>query len=139
MGSQYKEIYQAKSTALFAKLLSDPVIYAKEMRLYTIQTVIAQVLIAIENNNFLYAAENIERLKSYTKRQMNEDENKRVLAFIKLLIQLMKSNFNPKFISGDEKHLEVLHNTPIKDNGKHFDIEIYPYEKIWKILLSKLN
>lgn len=139
MGNQYKEIYQAKSTALFSKLLSDPVIYAKEMRLYTIQTVIVQVLIAIDNKNFLYAAENIERLKSYTKRQMNEDENKRVLAFIKLLIQLMKSNFNPKFITGDEKHLEILHNTPIKDNGKHFDIEIYPYEKIWKILLSKLN
>ncbi len=132
-------IYQNRANQLFLKLLNDPVIYAKEFRTFTIQTVIAQILVAFENKNFLSCAENIERLKSYASKQSKFDESQRVSLFIKLLIQLLKSNFSLKFLSGHEKYFEKLENLSMQDKGNYFDIEIYPYEKLWKLLVSKLN
>lgn len=134
-----KGIYQTRAKQLFTKLLNDPVIYAKEFRAFTIQTVIAQILVAAENKNFLSCAENIDRLKSYANKQLKPDENQRVIVFIKLLIQLMKSNFSVKFLSGSEKYAEKLETMAIYDKGNYFDLEIYPYEKLWKLLVSKLN
>ncbi|HNG06434.1 MAG TPA: hypothetical protein PKU98_08030, partial [Saprospiraceae bacterium] len=100
---------------------------------------IAKTLVAYSNKNFLISAENVERLKSYTTRPTRPEENLRVNLFIKLLVQLVKSNFNTRFLSGYEKHLDNLANTPMKEHGQDFDLEIYPYEKLWKLLVSKLN
>lgn len=134
-----KGLYKQKSNILFGKLLNDPVIFAKEHRAFTIQTVIAQIMVAYENKNLLLCAENIERLRTYATKQIKPDENIRVILFIKLLIQLMKSNFNSKFLTGFEKYLEKLEGTKMQDRGNPFDLEIYPYEKLWNLLLSKLN
>lgn len=132
-------IYKQKSTQLFESLMADPLIFAKEYRSYTVQSVIAKTLVAYSNKNFLISAENVERLKSYTTRPTRPEENLRVNLFIKLLVQLVKSNFNTRFLSGYEKHLDNLANTPMKEHGQDFDLEIYPYEKLWKLLVSKLN
>lgn len=131
--------YKSKSAQLFSKLADDPVIFAKEHRAFTIQMVIAKTLSAYMSRSFLLCAENIERLKTYANRQSKSDDNQRVTIFIKLLIQLVKSNFNSKFLSGHEKYLDQLNARPMHDHGQEFDLEIYPYEKLWNLLVSKLN
>lgn len=121
------------------KLMTDPVLYPKELRILTIHTVIAQVLYALERRSFVNAAENIERLKSYTLRQLKADENQRMILFIKLLQQLMKADFTLQHLSSTEKYLEKLEEKPLMYRGNLNDLEIIPLENLWKIILERIK
>lgn len=128
-----------KSGIKLNKLMTDPVLYPKELRILTIHTVIAQVLFALERKNFVNAAENIERLKSYTQRQLKSEENQRMILFIKLLQQLMKADFTQIHLSSTEKYLEKLEEKPLMYRGNLNDLEIIPLENLWKILLDRIK
>ncbi len=128
-----------KSGIKLNKLLTDPVLYPKELRILTIHTVIAQVLFALERKNFVNAAENIERLKSYTLRQLKTEENQRMILFIKLLQQLMKADFTLFHLSSTEKYVEKLEEKPLMYRGNLNDLEIIPLENLWKILLERIK
>lgn len=128
-----------KSGIKLNKLMTDPVLYPKELRILTIHTVIAQVLFALERKNFVNAAENIERLKSYTQRQLKSEENQRMILFIKLLQQLMKADFTQIHLSSTEKYLEKLEEKPLMYRGNLNDLEIIPLENLWKILLERIK
>jgi len=128
-----------KSGIKLNKLMTDPVLYPKELRILTIHTVIAQVLFALERRNFVNAAENIERLKSYTLRQLKTEENQRMILFIKLLQQLMKADFTIQHLSSTEKYIEKLEEKPLMYRGSLNDLEIIPLENLWKILLERIK
>jgi hypothetical protein len=128
-----------KSGIKLNKLMTDPVLYPKELRILTIHTVIAQVLFALERRSFVNAAENIERLKSYTLRQLKTEENQRMILFIKLLQQLMKADFTIQHLSSTEKYIERLEEKPLMYRGNLNDLEIIPLESLWKILLDRIK
>ena len=122
-----------------AKFLSDPILYPKEMRIFTIFLIIAQILFNIELKQYSKATELIDRLKNYANRQLKKEEFYRLIQFIRLLQQLPKANYKLDEISNAEKYLNKLRDTPFYYRGLTSELEVITYEQIWEIVVSRLK
>jgi hypothetical protein len=81
----------------------------------------------------------IEDLKVFSLRQLNKDEDGRILLFLRLLQYLSKSEYKLRSDSVHYKYLEKLKQQPFKYRGLLNELEVVPYEKLWEILLSRLS
>lgn len=122
-----------------SKFLSDPVLYPKDMRIFTIFTLIAQVLFNIEQRQFNQAVEITDRLKNYANRQLRKEDFYRLIAFIRLLQQLAKANYRHDDLSNTEKYYNRLLEVPFYYRGLTAELEVVPYEHLWNIILKRLK
>ncbi|MBI5914857.1 MAG: hypothetical protein HY842_05730 [Bacteroidetes bacterium] len=120
------------------RFLNDPILYPKDQRVLTVHMVIAQVLFLLDKRAFPEAAESIDRLRSYASKQLDKDENFRMIHFIRLLQQLAKVNFKISEILSTEKHYDALVERPFFYRGRLSELELVPYEKLWNHILAKL-
>ncbi len=130
---------QKKKNFRLSRFLNDPILYPKEQRIFTVLMVIAQILFFLEKKSYNAVVERIERLKNYANRQLKKEEYFRAIQFIRLLQQLAKADFTPSRISNSEKYLKKLEETPFFFRGLISELEIVPYEKLWKMILRKLR
>lgn len=120
-----------------SRFLNDPLIYPKEMKVLAIHMLIGQILYLFEKKSLPETAEAIDRLRSYGK-NLNDLENYRMVQFIKLMNQLLKSNFKLNELTGTEKYYDALVSRPFFYRGQLIELEIVPFEKLWNLVLSKL-
>lgn len=130
---------QRKRSFRLQKFLTDPILYPKDQRIFTVLMVLAQVLFYLEKHSYDYLIEHIERLKSYANRQLKKEEYHRVIQFIRLLQQLMKADFEVERLSNVDKYYNRLIETPFFYRGLDAELEIIPYEKLWNLILSRLK
>ncbi len=121
------------------KFMSTTPLYSKDMRIFSIFTLIAQVLFRLEEKHFIEAGDAIERLKNYANRQLKREENYRLIQFIRLLQQLSKANFKQEELSLTDKYLQRLEEHPFFYRGLTHELEVLPYEKLWDIMLKRLK
>ena len=121
------------------KFLNDPILYPKDMRLFTIFLLIAQVLFLIEQKQFPQATELIDRLKNYANRQLKREDFVRLIAFIRLLQQAAKAEFKRDELVGTEKYIQRFHDTPFNYRGLTDEMEVIPYEQLWTIVMKRLR
>jgi hypothetical protein len=130
---------QNRKTFRVQKFLTDPILYPKEMRIFTIFMLIAQLLFNIETKQYANANDLIDRLKNYANRQLKKEEFYRLIQFIRLLQQLSKANFKLDELSNTEKYVTRLHEFPFTYRGLVSELEVLPYEKLWEIVVSRLK
>jgi hypothetical protein len=130
---------QKKRAFRLARFLNDPILYPREMRIFTILLVIAQALFFLEKRNYPAVVERIDRLKSYANRQLKKEENFRTIQFIRLLQQLAKADFKPEEITVGEKYYRRLIENPFYYRGLVSELEVIPYEKLWDMVIDKLK
>jgi hypothetical protein len=121
------------------KFLNDPIMYPKELRIFTIFLLIAQVLFLVEQKQYPQATEVIDRLKNYANRQLKKEDFYRLIAFIRLLQQAGRAEFKKDDITGTEKYLGRLQEVPFNYRGLTAELEVIPYEQLWSILMSRLR
>lgn len=121
------------------RLLTEPVLFPKSMKMYTVIYTILQVLFFLEEKNYAEANEKIERLKVYSTRQLKKEEDFRTIQFIRLLQQLAKADFDFTKIGVHKKYIERLEETPFRYRGLINELEIILYENLWDIILQRLN
>ncbi len=120
-----------------SKFLNDPIMYPKEMRIFTIFLIIAQVLFLLEQKQYNQASELIDRLKNYANRQLKKEDYYRLIAFIRLLQQLAKADYKFSEITSTEKYVARLHEMPFSYRGLISELEVIPYELLWQIILKR--
>ncbi len=125
---------QPKDFKLDRFLKTDPQ-YSKDLRNYEVLALILQVLFLLEQNKFSGARDRIERLKKYATRQLRKEEYYRTVQFIRLLQQFNKADFHPEELSSTEKYLDALKDRPFFYRGLPMELEILPYELLWKRIL----
>mgnify|MGYP000055552128 CR=1 FL=1 len=130
---------QRRKTFRVSRFLNDPILYPKDQRIFTVLLVVAQLLFFIDKKSFNAADERIDRLKNYANRQLKKEEYFRVIQFIRLLQQLNKAEFQPAKLSNVEKYYNRLIEKPMLYRGLPSEIEVIPYEKLWKMILAKLS
>ena len=113
--------------------------YPKDMRLFTIFLLIAQVLFLIEQKQFAQATELIDRLKNYANRQLKREDFVRLIAFIRLLQQAAKAEFKRDELVGTEKYLQRFAETPYNYRGLTDEMEVIPYEQLWTIVMKRMR
>ena len=129
---------QSRKSFRLSKFLTDPVLYPKEMRMFTIFMLIAQTLFHLEAKHYTEVGDLAERLKNYANRQLKKEENFRLIQFIRMLQQLVKSEFQADSLLGTEKYLQRIHATPFNYRGLLSELEVIPYEQLWAIVVSRL-
>jgi hypothetical protein len=134
-------VFQAQRRKSFkvSRFLNDPILFPKEERIFTIHLVIAQVLYHLERKNYNSVAENIERLKNYANRQLKAEDYFRTIQFIRLLQQLVKSDYKESEFTTADKYSNRLQQSPFFYRGLLNELEIIPYEKLWDLIITRLN
>ena len=121
-----------------SRFLNDPLLYPKDQRIFTVLMIIAQILFFLDKRSYNSVTERIDRLKSYATRQLKKEEYFRAAQFVKLLQQLSKSGYQKESLSNVDKYYERLVETPFNYKGKINELEIIPYQDLWKHILDKL-
>ncbi len=130
---------QVKKSFKLSRFLNDSILYPKEQRVFTVHLVIAQVLFLLDQKKFLPAREKIDRLKSYANKQLNSENNARMVYFIRLLVLLEKADFQPLALDSTDKIYDLMVGTPFFYRGLINEFEVVPYEKLWNHILEKLS
>ncbi len=130
---------QNRRTFKISKFLNDPILYPKELRIFTIFLIIAQILFHLEQKQYTNASELIERLKNYANRQLKKEEFYRLIQFIRLLQQLSKADFKFENLSNTEKYIARLQESPFYYRGLTSELEVVTYEQIWDKVLKRLK
>ena len=130
---------QSRRTFKVSKFLSDSILYPKELRIFTIFNLIAQILFLIEQKQYPNANELIERLKNYANRQLKKEEFYRLINFIRLLQQLSKANFRLDDVTNTEKYINRLDEMPFYYRGLISELEVLPYEQLWQIIIKRIR
>lgn len=134
-------IYQTQRKKAFrlSRFLNDPILYPKDQRIFTVLLVVAQVLFLLEKKSFNAVTERIDRLKSYANRQLKREEYYRAIQFIRLLQQLSKAEYQVENLSNVEKYYNRLIEQPFFYRSLISELEVIPYEKLWNLILSRLQ
>ncbi len=130
---------QNRRTFKISKFLNDPILYPKELRIFTIFLIIAQILFHLEQKQYTNASELIERLKNYANRQLKKEEFYRLIQFIRLLQQLSKADFKFENLSNTEKYVTRLEESPFYYRGLTSELEVVTYEQIWDKVVKRLK
>ncbi|GJM31849.1 MAG: hypothetical protein DHS20C18_08500 [Saprospiraceae bacterium] len=122
-----------------SKFINNPLQYPKEYRIFTILSLILQVLFLIEQRNYTELEERIERLKQYADRKLKKDDYFRPIQFIRLLQMLRKAKYQIDELGNTHKYYNRLLEQPFFYRGALTELEIIPYEKLWEIVLDSLR
>ncbi len=102
-----------------------------------ISILIAQFIILLADKKYGKLIDRTEALDKYSYRHLKNDQNLRSNCFIRMLLSLVKADFNPIRASRyAEKYVKRLSSTEMNLNEYSAEIEIIPYEGSWKIILD---
>lgn len=121
-----------------SRFLSDPIVYPKDQRLFTIHLIIAQFLFSLGKDEHL-AADCVNRLRLYGNKLLKKEENNRLIQFIRLLNQLNRAGYELSELRNTEKYLAAMKETPFHYRGLLSEWEIVPLEDLWTHILNRLR
>ena len=122
------------------KLLVQSLLFPKEQKIYIVHISAAQLLYCIENENMRRLKDIIGILGGHLNKTFRKEEYYRVIQFIRLLQQLLKADFVEKDMTNTEKYQRRLtEETTFLYRGLLRELEIIPYEDLWKIILERLR
>lgn len=118
------------------RFLEEPIIFPKQQRVFTVFSVVAQVLFLLEQKRWGDAFERVERLRDYSNRLLRQEEHLRIMQFIRLLQQLAKAQFDFENIGVHQKYLNKLQDQPMHYRGGINELEVLPYDELWNMVLT---
>lgn len=122
------------------KFLDEPALYPKSERILMVHHIIVQILFLLEENRHSRARTLILQLKGHINRQLRKEEYYRTMQFIRLLQQLQKADFQRENLSNTEKYVQrIEEEEQFFYRGLLMEIEIIPYEDLWRIILQQLK
>lgn len=114
--------------------------FAKDKRGMNILILVLQVLYFLNDGDYDEMIDRTERLKTYTSRYLRNDENLRSNCFIRMLAKVSESNFNRIALERNTKDLlKKLKSKPIEVSNQPIEMEIFPLEILWDLVLDSLE
>lgn len=120
----------------YRKLINAVPEYSKDKLGFNVAILVLQCLYYVQAQDIEALLYRIENLKKYAGRHLTHQLSKRNLYFFKLLTLLVKEDLDYSQASKKgEVLLEKLIATPVPGDA-YAEIEIIPYEQLWKLLLQ---
>lgn len=113
--------------------------FPKELVNLTVQLCCAQILFLFERHDLRTIADKINHLRKYALPQLKRKRNERTLYFVRLLQQLIRTDFQIDPLIYKSRNLQRLQTTPFQYKGRVGELEILPYEKCWQRIVSYLG
>lgn len=122
------------------KFLNSVPLFSSDKRGRNVPVLVIQILFTLQQHDFATAVDRIEAIEKYTTRHLRKDESYRSNCFIRLLLLFPKCNFRYKDIDSRSKTwLRKLNENPIELANQSFELEIIPYENLFRIALASLR
>lgn len=115
--------------------------FSKDKKGMNIPVLIIQMAILILQQKHELATERIDALNKYCDRYLRtSDPNFRCNCFIKMLVQIPKSNFHHNGVKRRaQPYLDKMNSIAINFNNQAHELEILPFEVLWKFILNELS
>ncbi len=115
-------------------------IYSQDKRGMNIPILVVQILFTIIKRDYNKAIDKIEAIEKYCSRYLRQDSLFRSNCFIKMLLLIPEGNFHRVAIERKaEKFLERLREVPLEIANQPHEVEIIPYEDLWKLAVAALE
>lgn len=123
------------------KFLNEVPSFSKDKRGMNIPVLIIQMAFLILQHKYELAAERIDALNKYCDRYLKTNNpNFRCNCFIKMLLQIPQSGFHRNGVERRAKrYLERMKTITINFNNQAHEIEILPFEELWRLILNTLD
>ncbi len=133
-------IQNSKISFKLSEYVDDRPAFDKDLRGMQIGRLASQVLFYLERWDLTGVSDTIQALNLYCRRYPKRDNNYRSECFIHMLKDMEEEEF--RFFQTrkrTEKMYNELQNTPMDYIGEVKQLEVYPYEKIWELILERLK
>lgn len=119
-----------------SKILNEIQTHTTDKEGYNIAVLILEIVGFLTQSKYTEIIERGDRLNNYVYKNLHRDPaHIRSQVFIKMLLSLIKADFDPSRIARRiERYLEVLRKTPLRYNATQVYIEVLPYEDLWEIV-----
>lgn len=122
------------------KFVNEVPVYSKDKRGANVSILVLQILFLLQEKKYEETISRIDNLKAYSNKYLRKNENFRSNCFIRMLQQLPKSYFNKKVATRKvKKYHDRLNEVPLEVAVQSSEMEIIPYEKLWKMVLKSLK
>lgn len=122
------------------KFINEVPIYNRDKKGYNLSILIAQYLLLLKIKDHDRLLLKQESFTSYFKRYVNKKYSYRSYYFTKMLLNVIRSNFNvSKTITISNKFLLKLKARTNRYHGDLESLEVIPYEQLWDEILCRLQ
>lgn len=123
-----------------AKFMNEVPIFSKDKRGMNIPILILQIIFNIAQKKYARAIDRIEAIEKYCARYVRRNEHYRSNNFIRMLLLIPQHNFHQAAVTRHcQRYLNNIRKVPIEMAAQSHEIEIIPYETLWKLTLSTLK
>jgi|GEM_PF-563091 len=122
------------------KFINEVPIYNKDKKGYNVSILIAQFMLLLNMKDMDRLLLKKDSFNSYFSRYINKNVNYRSYYFAKMLMIVLRYNFNPlKSRAISQKFLVKLKARTNRYRGDLESLEVIPYEQLWKEVISRLE
>ncbi len=122
------------------KFINEVPIFSKDKRGYNLSIIIAQIALLIKMGDYDKVMDKFNSLKAYASRFVNINRNPRSFYFVKMLMTMLKYDFDPgKTESIAKKFFGKLQKTTMGNQSEIETLEVIPYDILWTDILVKLK
>ncbi len=115
-------------------------LFSRDKRGMNVPILIVQFLILLAEKKRPALIDRVEALKKYTGRYLRSQDAYRSNCFLKMLAAIPDNGFNLQRIHRKVKPLEEkLARTPMEVSTQAFELEVIPYEELWKLAVRILG
>ncbi|MCB9283395.1 MAG: hypothetical protein H6563_04915 [Lewinellaceae bacterium] len=122
------------------KFLNEVPTFSKDKRGVNVSIIIIQTLFLLHKREFGQIIDRVEALNMYRHRYLRRDDMFRSNCFIQMLLQVPAANFNRiATVRRTQKFMDQLKEVPIETARQGGEIEVIPYETLWRFVLQSLE
>lgn len=122
------------------KFLNTIPILSKDKRGMNVSILILHMLFLLQEQKYDDVIDRIEAVQKYCSRYLKHNELFRSNCFINMLLEIPIQNFHPVAVKRHtDKYLQKLTQAPLEVTQQTVEIEIIPYEDLWKIIITHLE
>ncbi len=123
-----------------SKFINEVPLFSKDKAGYNLSIIIAQIILSLKTNDYSRVLDKAEALKLYASRYIRKDKNPRSYYFIKMLLVMIKYDFDAKKTEQiSQKFYNKLKAAHLGEQTEIETLEVIPYDLLWPQILEMLR
>lgn len=122
-----------------AKFINETPIFSKDKSGINVAIIVIKLLLLLQERRFSQILNEVEAIEQYCYRHLRGEDVKRSYYFIKMLLYIPASGFDPVLSAAKaERYLEKLKVTEMQITNQTHEIEMVPFDVLWELALGSL-
>lgn len=123
-----------------AKFINETPIFSKDKSGINVAIIVIKLLLLLQERKFSQVLNEVEAVEQYCYRHLRGDHVKRSYFFLKMLLYIPTSGFDPvQTAIKAERYLQKLKETHLQLTDQTHEIEVIPFEVLWDMALDSIG